>query len=339
MSASIDAVPAPVQMIGILGGYQVSQATYVAAKLGIADLIAGGTTSTEALAAATGARPERLRRVLRSLASHGIFASAGPGEWRQTPLSETLRSGVPGSVRDMALMWNEEHYWAFGRLLEAVASDRPAFDLHYGTDLWSYLRDQPESAATFNAAMGNLVREVHAAAAAAYDFADVRHLVDVGAGHGTLAATLLAAHPSLEATLFDLPHVVGGAVDSLQRAGVADRASTVGGDFFAAVPEGADAYLLSFILHDWSDDECVAILGNVRRAIAPDGRLLVIENVLPDDDSPHFGKLIDLTMLAMLPGQERTQSEWAALFERAGFRLERVVATASPVSVVEGRPA
>jgi O-methyltransferase len=276
--------------------------------------------------------------VLRSLASQGIFASAGEGEWAQTPLSETLRSDVPGSVRDMALMWNEEHYWAFGRLLDAVSSDRPAFDLHYGSDLWSYLRDHPEAAATFNAAMGNLVSEVHAAAAAAYDFTGVRHLVDVGAGHGTLAATLLADHPGLEATLFDLPHVVGGAAHTLARAGVADRGSTVGGDFFAAVPEGADAYLLSFILHDWSDDECAAILGNVRRAIAADGRLLIIENVLPDDDSPHFGKLINLTMLAMLPGKERTESEFAALLARAGFRLERVVATAAPVSVVEGRP-
>jgi hypothetical protein len=333
-----EAVPAPVRMLEIVGAYQVGQAAYVAAKLGIADLIAAGTTSTGALAEATGAVPQRLHRLLRSLAGFGIFRQSVPGEWALTPLAETLLEGAPGSVRDMAITWNEEHFRAYADLLGAVTTGRPAFEIHYGTDWWSYLRDHPEAAETFNAAMGNMSRQVQAAAAAAYDFGQARHLVDVGAGHGTFVAILLEQNPALTATVFDLPHVIEGAQATFTTPDRSNRVELVGGDFFAAVPPGGDAYVLSFILHDWSDSECITILENVRRAIPDDGRLVVIEHVLPETDEPHFGKLIDLTMLGLLTGQERTDAEFARIFAAAGFRLERVVPTASSTSVIEALP-
>lgn len=326
-------------MIHLVGGYQISQAIYVAAKLGIADLIAAGVTSSEELGAATGAVPQRLHRVLRTLASYGVFTETAPRSWALTPLAETLRSEVPGSMRNFTLMWGEEHYRAFADLVGAVCSQQPAFDIGYGTDFWSYLADHPDSAATFNAAMGNLSGQVHAAAVGAYDFSGLRHVVDVGGGHGFLLSLVLGRHPRLSATLLELPQVLPGAEKTLADAGVLDRCTLVGGDFRTEVPAGGDGYLLSLIMHDWDDEGCAQILRNVRRAIAPGGRLLIVDTVLPDGNEPHLGRMIDLTMLAIVTGQERTRGELAELLATAGFRLERVVPTSAHTSVVEATSA
>jgi hypothetical protein len=331
-------LPAPLQVLQLAGGFQVSKALYVLAKLGIPDLIAAGVNTSSELAARTDTVPDRLRRVLRTLSGFGIVSGAEDDVWSLTTLGETLRSDVPGSVRQMTIMWNEETYDAFSQLLGAVQSERPAFELVFNTDFFGHLATHPESQATFNAAMGNLVRQSHAAAVATYDFGGIRSLVDVGGGSGALAVSILERYPELTATVFDLPQVIDEARTVIEGAGLANRATTAAGDFFESVPAGAEAYILSAVVHDWDDDEATAILRTVRRAIPDDGRLLLVEFVLPNGDEPHLNKLLDLTMLGVLTGRERSESEFADLFARCGFRLERVFETPAPVSVIDARP-
>jgi predicted O-methyltransferase YrrM len=325
-------------VLGLIGGYQVSQAIYAVAQLKLADLIAAGTDTSDELAERAGAVPDRVHRLLRSLACHGLFTQTGPRSWELTPAGQTLRSDVPGSLHAMAVMWNEEHYDAFRGLLGAVRSPSPAFDQRFGTDWWTYLGEHPESSAKFNAAMGSIGKKVHAAAVAAADLSGERHLVDVGGGAGGLTAAFLERYPHLRATLLDLPHVLPAAEELLGSAGLRDRVELVPGDFFASVPAGGDVYLLSMIVHDWTDEDAGRLLEAVRRAIPDDGRLLIIDAVLPPGDTPHFGKLLDLTMMAMLTGRERSEDEFAALLSGAGFRLSGVAQMAAPTSLIEARP-
>jgi ubiquinone/menaquinone biosynthesis C-methylase UbiE len=334
--------PAPADVghvLGLIGGYQVSQAVYAAAALKLPDLINAGVDTSDDLAAQANAVPDRVHRLLRSLASFGLFTQTGPRSWALTPAGHTLRSDIPGSLHAMALMWNEEHYDAFRGLVDAVRNDRAAFDQRFGTDWWAYLAEHPESSAKFQAAMGNIGKKVHAAAVEAADLADARELVDVGGGAGGLTAAFLARYPQLHATILDLPHVLPAADEVLGAAGVRDRAELVAGNFFESVPAGGDVYLLAMILHDWTDDQAVRLLRAIRSEIPPTGRLLIIDAVLPPGDTPHFGKLLDLTMMAMLPGRERTEEEFADVLARAGFELERVIETAAPTSLIEARPA
>ena len=324
-------------VLALIGGYQISQAIYAAAELKLADLIAAGVDTSDELAERAGAVPDRVHRLLRNLACHGLFAQTGPRSWELTPAGQTLRSDLPGSLHAMAVMWNEEHYDAFRGLVDAVRSDRPAFDMRFGTDWWTYLSAHPESSAKFHAAMGSIGRKVHTAAVSAADLSGDRHLVDVGGGAGGLTAAFLERHPDLRATVLDLPHVLPGADELLQDAGVRDRVELVGGDFFESVPAGGDVYLLSMILHDWTDAEAGRLLETIRRAIPDTSRLLIIDAVLPPGDAPHFGKLLDLTMMAMLTGRERTQDEFADLLAGAGFRLVQVSQMAAPTSLIEAR--
>jgi hypothetical protein len=335
------AAPTPTDVghvLGLIGGYQISQAVYTVASLRLADLIAAGENTTEKLAAAAGAVPDRIHRLLRTLASYGLFTQTAPRSWELTPAGQTLRSDVPGSLHGFAVMWNEEHYDAFRGLIDAVRNPRPAFDQRFATDWWSYLSEHPDSSAKFNAAMGSIGKKVHAAALEAADLAHVRHLVDVGGGAGGLTAGFLARYPDLRATIIDLPHVIPAAHELLSHAGCHDRATLTAGDFFESVPPGGDVYLLSMILHDWADDDALRLLRVVRAAIPADGRLLIVDAVLPPGDTPHFGKLLDLTMMAMLTGRERTAEEFDTLLAAAGFSLERITETPSPTSLIEARP-
>ncbi len=216
--------------------------------------------------------------------------------------------------------------------------DHFAAGLAYGTDFWRHLGAHPDSAATFQAAMGDVSGQIHAAAVGAYDFSGLRHVVDLGGGRGFLLALLLGRHPRLRATLLELPPVLPGAEKTLADAGALDRCTLVAGDFREEVPAGGDAYLLSLVVHDWDDETAVRILCNVRRAADPGARLLLIDTVLPDGPEPHLGRMIDLTMLAMLTGQERTRAELATLLDAAGFELRRVVPTGVHTSVVEAHP-
>ena len=313
----------------------LTQLLGVAAELGIADLLADGPRPVDELAHRTGAQPDGLYRVLRALAAHGIFTEVLPRTFQLTPAATALCQDVPGSMRDLARYFGmPARNHAFVELLHAVRTGEPAFDHVHGTDYWSYLADHADDAAIFDNAMGNLSRQVHAVALEACDLSGARLLVDVGGGNGQLASALLGRYPELRAVVFDLPHVVAGADKVLADAGVTHRASTASGDFFTAVPQGGDAYVLSMILHDWDDARATAILANVRRAMDPGGKVVVVDAVIPEGDQPHLGKLLDIVMLAMLPGKERTEAEFAALFQAAGLRHVETRAPSSPTSVL-----
>ena len=327
----------------LLGGYRVSQALFVAAKLGIADLLADGPRGSDELARATGTHADALHRVLRFLAGVGLFREVAPGRFALTALGAGLRADVPGSVRPIALWLSSEATWqSWGQLLHSVRTGQTAFAHVHGMELFDYLAAHPDAAAVFNAAMTGNTAQSGTAITAAYDFSGIRRLVDVGGGHGLQLATVLRAYPALRGVLFDRPEVVAGAAAVLEEAGVADRCEIVGGDFFAAVPPGGDAYLLRHIIHDWDDARAAAILANCRRALEGPGRLLVVEPRIAPDHREALPVLhLDLQMLVNTGGRERTDEEYRALFAAAGFRLTAVVplGDAAQFSVFEGTPA
>jgi hypothetical protein len=332
------ASPPPATLLQMMTGYWVSQAVYVAAKLGIADLLADGPVGCDHLAAATDTHAPSLRRVLRALASVGVFTEASPGSFTLTPLAELLRTETPGSMRALAIMYAEEQYRAWGELLHSVRTGEMAFDHQFGMGYFAYLAQHPEADRVFNEAMTGWTHQLVGAVVDTYDFSPFNTVVDVGGGYGTLLAAILRRNPGARGILFDQPHVVASAEEHLATSGVADRCTAVGGDFFAAVPAGGDAYVLAQILHDWDDERCVAILGQCRRAMPNHGKLLVVELVLPPGDEAFFGKWLDLHMLVLLGGRERTAAEYDALFRGAGFELARVVPTPPGPSVVEAVP-
>jgi hypothetical protein len=323
----------------LIVGYRLSQALHVAAELGIADLLVDGPRSVGDLARATGARPAALHRLLRLLASEGVFAESQPGHYRLTPLAEPLRSDAPDSLRQRAIFDGRENWQAWGHLLHSVTTGGPAFDHALGAPFFDYLEAHADAGARFDALMAEQTTAWAAAILASYDFSGIRRLVDVGGGNGALLTAVLRSYPALSGVLVDLPHVIERAIPRLRAAGVADRCEVVVGDFFEGVPAGGDAYLLKHILHDWDDERCLTILRNCRAALPPDGRLLVVELITATDDRPDYGKYLDLNMLVLLTGRERTRAEYAALFEAADFRLTGVRATPSDVSILEALPA
>jgi hypothetical protein len=322
-------------VLTVTTGVWTAQALWAAASLGVADALADGPRTPAEIAAATGTLARPLYRVLRALASLGIFAERPDGRIENTPASEMLRSEVPGSVRDYVVFVGQPwHVAAYGELLHSLRTGQPAAERVLGKTVWEFLRSDAEAARIFNAGMTGIIAETAVAVRDAYDFAGVRTLVDVGGGHGMLLATVLAGNPALRGVLFDLPHVVDGAGETFERLGVRSRASIVGGDFFREVPRG-DAYVMSHIIHDWDDERSLAILGAIHRAAEPGARLLLVETVIPPGNAPSFGKLLDLEMLALPGGLERTEAEYRALLRDAGFRLTRVLGTRSPTDIVE----
>jgi hypothetical protein len=320
--------------------YQLSQAIHVAATFAIADLVHDRPRRVDDLAQVTGTRAPVLYRLLRALASIGIFVEGKDGRFAQTPLSEYLRSDVPGSVRAWAMYVGRPYHWStWAHLVDTIRTGEPAFPKIHGASVWEYRASRPEEAATFDAAMSGLSAAVAGAVVRGYDFAGIGTLVDVGGGEGELLAAILAANPSLRGILFDLPYVVTGAPRVLEEAGVADRCRVVGGSVFEAVPEGADAYLLKAVLHDWDDAEAMQILRNCRTAMRDGGRLLVVERLVRPANEPDPVKFADLMMLVMLGGRERTADDFRRLCAAAGFRLTEIVPTDSAYSILEGEPA
>jgi len=242
-------------------------------------------------------------------------------------------------MRALAITYNEELYRAWGDVLHSVLTGQPAFEHHFGMPVFAYYAQHPESDRVLNEALAGYTHQVARGVAGTYDFSPFGTVVDVGGGYGALLATILRSNPKARGILFDQPHVVTGAEELLTAAGVADRCARIGGDFFSAVPGGGDAYLLSQILHDWDDDRSVAILRQCRRAMASHGKLLVVEYVLPPGNEPFFGKWLDLHMLVVASGRERTAAEYDTLFRAAGFALARVLPTPVGPSVVEAVPA
>jgi hypothetical protein len=316
-------------------GALMTQALYVVAKLGIADLLADKPQSVGQLAAITQTHERALYRVLRSLSSVGVFREVEPKVFALSPYAEPLRSDAPGSMRNGAIFMGEEWHWrVWGDLLYSVRTGKPAWGHTHGAEVFDYFAVNPEQAEIFNGAMTDMSMGVAPAIVEAYDFSSFRTLADIAGGHGYLLAQILKANPELSGVLFDVPPVIEGAGELLEAEGVAARVEKVSGDFFAAVP-GADAYIMKHIIHDWDDERCVTILKNIREAMRPDAKVLIVESVVPVGDGPHYSKLLDLEMLASPGGAERTAEEYAALLAEAGLRMTRVVPTRSPFSIVE----
>ena len=323
----------------LANGFQVSQAIHVAATLGIADLLTDGARTSDDLAAATGTDARSLYRLLRALAAVGVFREEDGRRFALTELGDGLRSDAPEGIAGWAAFIGRPPYWqAWGDLLHSVRTGESAFRHVHGTDVWTYRAQRPEESATFDRAMMSHTRAANRALLDAYDFGRFGTLVDVGGGNGALLAGLLGAYPALQGILFDQPHVVAGAEEVLRAAGVANRCRIIGGSFFDEVPAGGDAYVLKAIIHDWEDEESLAILRACRAAVPDGGSLLVIERELGPPNADPVAKLGDLNMLVNPGGQERTLDEFGALFEAAGFRLVSATPTAAGLSVIEAAP-
>lgn len=331
------APPAAVMMDMILWAWRV-QGISVAAELKVADALAGGPLTADELARRVGADPDALGRLMRALISEGIFARRRDGRFALNALGETLRSDAATSMAGMARMVGHPQYrehWS--GLADAVRTGEAYPPKLRGMGSWEWLETQPEFAAVFNDAMTSVSEFAVAPVVAAYDFSPFSTVVDVGGGHGRLLSAIVAATPGARGILYDLPQVVEGAPELLAKYGVADRVRVEGGSFLDSVPEGGDAYVLKNVIHDWPDAESLTILKNVRKAAKRGATLLLVEFVIPDHDREFIGKWADMEMLVQVAARERTADEYRKLYQQAGFELVRVVPTAGPISLVEGR--
>jgi len=327
-----------VELAKLLTGHWLTQAVHVAAKLEIADLLATGPQHADELAAQTGAHALSLYRLLRTLASVGIFEEAPDGRFRLTPMADSLRKNAPDSKWAMAVMIGDEQYHAWGDLLHNIQTGECAFTHRYGKPMFDFLSEHPEKARVFDAAMTSIHGRETAAMLDAYDFSKFGTLVDVGGGNGSTLSEVLARHTNLQGVLFDLPHVVAAAAERLKVAGLSSRCRTVGGSFFESAPSGGDAYILRHIIHDWTDEQSVQILSCVRKAMSEKSKLLVVEHVIQPGNEPSPGKVFDLVMMALPGGMERTEAEYRQLFDASGLKLSRIVPTAADVCVIEALP-
>jgi ubiquinone/menaquinone biosynthesis C-methylase UbiE len=339
-TAMTDEVPPVQQMLQLMSGFWISRCIYIAAKLGLADLLKDGPKSAEELAKLTGAHGPSLFRVLRGLAAVNILTQSQDNRFGNTPVSETLRSDAEGSLRSFAMTeLGEEHYPAWGELLYTVRTGGIAFDHRFGVPVWEFFENNPENAKIFNDAMSGMTAQAESALHAAYDFAGISTIVDVGGGHGGLVTSILERYPEMRGILFDSPQVIEGARPRLAASGLADRCELLAGDFFQSVPSGGDAIIMKWIIHDWTDEQSVTIMKNCHRALPANGKLILVEAVVPPGSDFHFSKFMDLNMLVMTGGRERTESEFRKLYEDSGFRLTRIVPTESPFSIIEGAKA
>ena len=331
--------PLPQQkMIELLTGHWIAQALFALTKLGVPDALANRALAPDAIAKRVGANAAYLRRALRMLASVGVVAEDTRGRFKLTGLGQTLRSDRPGSVRDFALMIVEKYnYRSLDRLPDAIAQGKTAFDLEWGRPLFEYLRAHPDDDRQFSASMASISATENDAVARGYPFRKHARLVDVGGAHGHLLAAILRRYKKLRGVLYDQPQVVAGAAASgfISAPGVRERCEVVGGSFFESVPAGADAYLMKYIIHDWDDAKCARVLGHCRDAMAPGGRVLVVDRVIAPGNAFDWSKWLDINMMVGPGGLERTRAEFAALFASAGLKLVKVHPTKSPLSVLE----
>ena len=317
-------------------GALMTQALYVAAELEIADLLAAKPQTIGELAAATKTNESALYRVLRSLASAGVFAETEPKVFALTPLAEPLRKDAPNSIRNGAIFMGAEWHWrVWGNLLYSVETGKPAWGQVHGAEVFDYFGAHPEQAEIFNNAMTDMSVSSAPAVVEAYDFSGIKTLTDIAGGHGYMLSQILKANPEINGILFDMPSVIEGAGRLLEEEGVSARVEKVTGDFFSSVPAGADAYIMKHIIHDWDDERATTILKNINTAMTPEGKVLIVEVVVPEGNEPHFSKLLDLEMLASPGGLERTAEEYRALLAAAGLRLTRIIQTKSPFSIIE----
>jgi hypothetical protein len=333
-------LPSAMKLTQMLVGKSVSQAISVAAELGVADVLQGAPKHVEELAAATATHAPSLYRLLRALASVGIFVEIEDHQFGLTPLAACLRGDAPDSIRNFARWYGVPLVLrGWDELLHSVKTGETGVKQALGvTDPFAYMSEHPEQEQIFQACMTEISRNNMPGIVGAYDFGRFRKIVDVGGSHGLLLSAILRRYPSPHGIVFDLPRVVEGARREIAAAGLTERCEPVAGNFFESVPAGADAYVLKQVIHDWDDAPAVAILRNVRKAIRPEGRLLLLEFVIPPANEPSLSKVFDLGMLVLTGGRERTEIEYGDLFAAAGFTLTAVYPTASPQCVIEGVP-
>jgi ubiquinone/menaquinone biosynthesis C-methylase UbiE len=328
-----------VQLHHLMSGYWISAALGVAAELNLEDLMANGSRASTDLARMTGTNPSALYRLLRTLASVGLFTEVEPEHFALTEMGDLLRTDHPKSLHGLTRYNCGETQWRrFGALRQSINTGQSVDLQVFGVRMRTYWAEHPEARAIFDVAMRSIAVQVLDAVVSAYDFSPFHTVVDVGGGYGALLSAILTRTPGLRGVLFDRPEVVEGAKSSLASAGVLDRCEVVGGDMFVEIPRGGDAYVCSRVIHDWDDERATVALRNCRRVLAPSGALLVVEEVIPPGDAPSYGKLSDLNMLVGPGGQERTEAEYRALYTAAGFTLTRVMPTQSRMSIIVGIP-
>lgn len=330
-------VPADAQLLQIAAGAFLSQAIYVAAKLGIADLLAGGPKDVSYLAEKTETDERSLYRVLRALSSVGAFHETESRTFINTPMTESMITDAPNSTRDLTIWLGEEPHWrVYGELLYSVKTGEPAWDHVHGEPVFPYLfHTNKPLGDIFNRAMTSLSHQSIPAVLAAYDFSGAEKIADIAGGYGHFLGAILQKYPEAKGELFDLKEVLAGAPKMLDSYGVTDRVTLTEGNFFEEIPVVADIYILKHIIHDWYEDRCETILRNIRNSMPENAKVLIVEAVIPETNEPNFGKIIDIEMLLSPGGVERTETEFKQLLERSGFRLNRIVRTPAPFSVIE----
>jgi hypothetical protein len=331
--------PPHAALLQMILGKWVSSAISAAAHFGIADHLEAGPKSPAELASLTGTRERPLYRLLRANASVGVFTELEDGRFAQSPLSEPLRTNARPCVRNMAMMLTDDwHIRSWEQLPWCVETGQPASYKLNGMPMFDWMSQHPEKTVNFNNAMTDMSSGDAAAILQSYDFSRFEHIVDVAGGHGTLLAAILDQAPKLRGTLVEMPHVIQGARQAGTLDRFAKRCALEAGSMFESVPAGADAYIMKFIIHDWYDPECIRILGNCRKGIRPGGRLLVVDQVVPARNEPGPSKFMDLEMLVLPGGMERTEEEFRELFAASGFKLERIIPTPALQSIIEGVP-
>ena len=334
-SQSKDPNPPPPALFQMATAYWVSQAIYVAAKTGIADLLAEGPQSSIALAAATRSDAPSLFRLMRALSSVGVFSQVDEDSFSLSSVGEALQSNVPGSLREMVITIGEIHYRACGDLLHSVQTGFPAFTKAFGTNLFDYLNQNAADAVAFNGGMTNLSCLLAYAVLLAYDFSRISSFVDVGGGEGELSRRILELNPQMTGIVLDSSNAAESEHCAPCDGG---RCSFVRANFFHSVPEGADAYFLCGVVHDWDDEDAITILANCRKAMKNTGRILIVDMIVPETSSSSFSKLLDLNMLVMNGGRERTKAEFQVLLDAANLKISRIIPTMAPQSVIEAMP-
>ncbi len=324
------------QMLQMITSLWVSQSLGAVARLGIPDQIANQPKTSQEIAKAVGADSDAVHRLLRALASIGVFRQVDGDRFGLTTLGETLRSNVQGSVRDFAIAETDPGHWQpWGRMHDCIKTGRPATKAALGMEFWEWYAKNPQDAVAFSSAMGNLSQMVASELPQVVDFSKVQKVVDVGGAHGVLLAAILRSNPSVRGILFDLPHVAETAKPVIDAQGLGNRCEVIGGDFFKKIPDGGDAHVLKHIIHDWDDERATLILKNCHRALRPSGRVLLVEMIIPADNSPSPTQFMDLNMLVLLGGRERSEAEFATLLRNAGFKTPRLIPTHSPFFVIE----
>jgi len=326
-------------LLDLIQGSVITQAIYAAAKLGIAEVLSGGPLTAEEIAKRVGAHPDATYRLLRMLSGYSIFAEQADGRFQLTPMADALREGAPDSMRGIAVLMGHPLLWEdWGHLISSVRTGEASLPKLRGMSGYDFLMANPEYAAVFFQGMGSISSAETDSLLTAYDFSRFRKIVDVGGGRGTLLAAILERATASQGILYDSPYATSDAGQVMEQAGVAARCTIQNGSLFDNPPAGADAYVLKHIVHDFPESECLAVLKNIRSAIDPGGKLLVMEYVLTGDNARHIGNIIDLWLLLLLGARERTRQQYSELFASAGFKLTAVVPTNSPISIVEAVP-